>query len=102
MWGLLRVEWEAIKVRGEREHRKLTDVDEDGREGFEMTPMQMTGGVGEIAPRGSMPLVERIRRLKCTSDMSRMSKVQILGELCLYTTAFAVVGLVAAAHRETL
>jgi len=54
MWGLLRVEFEAIKVRGERDHRKMTDVDDDGREGFEMTPMQMTGGVGEIgAPRGS-------------------------------------------------
>jgi len=117
LWGLLRVEWEAIKVRGELHDSGrgsgdgkdiLSDVaDEDDAEnghGLEMTPMKMPGGISHIGVGGGgfMSWQQRMGQLKCTSDMSSMSKIQILGELCLYTAIFAVVGLVAAAHRETL
>lgn len=113
LWGLLRVEWEAIKMRGEQAKQqqqselggKLHNDNEDD-DGLEMTPMKLSGGgAAGAAGRSSwsvLSLEQRIRRLQCSSDMSSMSKIQILAELCLYTTAFAVVGLVAAAHRETL
>jgi len=112
LWGLLRVEWEAIKVRGEQK-QQLQHPSElggggkghnNGDDGLEMTPMKLSGGVvgGAGSSLSMLSLEQRIRRLQCTSDMSSMSKIQILAELCLYTTAFAVVGLVAAAHRETL
>ena len=121
LWGLLRVEWEAIKVRGELHESgrggggkvMLSDVDDDDDDddehghGLEMTPMKMPGGISHIGVGGgggggSVSWQQRMGQLKCTSDMSSMSKIQILGELCLYTAIFAVVGLVAAAHRETL
>ena len=117
LWGLLRVEWEAIKRRADDSpaatSKTLDPVDDHHhhhheRGGLEMIPMKLGGGSKSIHPpysslsSSSLSLAQRLRQMQCTSDMSAMSKVQILAELCLYTTAFAVVGLVAAAHRETL
>jgi EXS family len=95
LWGLLRVEWEAIKVRGE-EIGKNHDENDDG--GLEMMPMKMQGGGVGV---GATPL-ERLGLPPCTSDMSSMNNMQVLGELCLYSTVFAILGLIIAAHRETL
>jgi hypothetical protein len=111
LWGLLRVEWEAIKLRAEGDSSSaaaskiLDKVDESGAGGLEMIPMKLGGGSSSTLPAhtySSSTLVQRMGQIQCSSDMSSMSKVQILAELCLYTTACAVVGLVAAAHRETL
>ena len=41
-------------------------------------------------------------KIEMRSDMSANSDLQILVELCLYATAFAAFGMVAAAHRETM
>lgn len=93
LWGLLRVEWEAIKVRGEVSNKHRL---EEG-DGLEMTPMTMQGG-----SVGGASSVERLGLPKFTSVMSSMNSIQVLGELCLYTTAFAILGLLIAAHRGTL
>ena len=122
LWGLLRVEWEAIKVRGTVGGEEVAsssttttikslhdDADDHHDGGLEMTPMKMMSGSTSnnhhqsfSASSSMLSLEQRMGQMQCNSDMSSMSKVQILTELCLYTTAFAVVGLVAAAHRETL
>jgi hypothetical protein len=93
LWGLLRVEWEAIKLNGEAigKHHGENDIGD-----FEMTPMSMQGGKSGFSSLGRLGLS------KFTSDMSSMNSIQVLGELCLYTTAFAISGLIIAAHRETL
>lgn len=92
IWGLLRIEWEAIKIRG--------DVCDTGRlediECLEMAPMKMRDG----GFNGGVTSVERLPEL--TMEMSSMNSIQILGELCLYTAAFAAMGLIIAAHRGTM
>jgi hypothetical protein len=95
LWGLLRVEWEAIKVRGE-ENNKCRE-EEVGS--LEMTPMKTQGGIGV---GGGAASFERLGLHKFTAEMSYMNNIQVLGELCLYTTTFAVLGLIIAAHRGTL
>jgi len=89
LWGLLRVEWEAVKVQEEQQIDETTEESD----GLKMTPMS---GGGSISLRrfGISSLF--------TSDMTSMNNVQILAELGLYTTVFAILGLIAAAHRETL
>jgi hypothetical protein len=105
LWGLLRVEWEAIKVRNEMSVSSLDHrTDNDEEEEVELTPMKLHDGIeswNSFNPSGSSRY-----RFKLTnffrSDMSSMNEVQIFGELCLYTTTFAILGLIIAAHRGTL
>jgi hypothetical protein len=96
LWGLIRVEWEAIKVKNEMSNSENDDQHQE----MEMAPMKVidpteSGGGG---PYGSLHRYQ----LPFTSDMSSMNKIQIFGELCLYTTTFALLGLIIAAHRGTL
>jgi hypothetical protein len=95
LWGLIRVEWEAIKVKNE-----MSNDSDDNDHDVEMTPMKVFDtteswrqGTNEFSSRYKVPF---------TSDMSSMNKIQIFGELCLYTTTFAVLGLIIAAHRGTM
>lgn len=95
LWGLLRVEWEAIKQSSDQDNKDRLFRGSD--DGLEMSPMEMQ--TGDASYNGSpYPLV--ISSL--TSDMKHMSNIQILTELCLYTTAFAVLGIIIAAHRGTM
>lgn len=93
LWGFLRVEWEAIKVRSEGNGMHHDDNDQGN---LEMTPMSMPGGSSDESSiwRFTMP--------KVTSDMSSMNNIQVLGELCMYATTFAILGLIVAFYRETL
>jgi EXS family len=92
LWGLLRVEWEAIKVK-ESESSKNQVLDED--DGLEMTPMAVQSGDGALS-------LDRMKLPEWKSDMSNLSNIQIVRELGLYTTTFAVLGLIIAAHRGTM
>jgi EXS family len=94
LWSVIRVEWEAIKVKNEMSN----DTDDNDHE-VEMTPMKVIDAT-ESWGSGTHGTANRYK-LPFTSDMSSMNKVQIFGELCLYTTTFAVLGLVIAAHRGT-
>lgn len=104
LWGLLRVEWEAIKVQNDMSGNDGQLHGDDVDEEFEMTPMKVQGGKDSwnSSNVGARSL-HRYEFLKLfTSDMSTMNELQVLGELCLYTTTFAVLGLIIAAHRGTL
>ena len=111
LWGLLRLELEAIKVarKDERlqgtwvdEEYKLLSCDDGGDEGgmngddIELQPMSMREG---LEPMKSTELVSS--GVWLSSDMSMLSDLQIFGELCLYSTIFTGLGMVAAAHRMT-
>lgn len=102
MWGFLRLELEAIKTcrddpmlaeqlrRCSSRNKESTDSD-----GIEMKNMAQESRL--------VPVFESLdRRIELGSDMSAKSDIQILGELCLYATAFAGIGILAAAHRETM
>jgi len=115
LWGLLRFEWEAAKDTPFDEddllHPKrgsavsFSDQPTKGdmiQDGLELTPMKLgAGGSASTRPR-SFALVPSSSPLKFTSDMSSMNDTQILGELCLYSTAFALIGALLAAHRGTM
>ena len=95
LWGLIRVEWEAIKVKNEMSN----GTDDDDHE-VEMTPMKVFDAM-ESWSQGTHEFSSRYK-LPFTTDMLSMNKIQIFGELCLYTTTFAVLGLIIAAHRGTM
>jgi EXS family len=103
LWGLLRVEWEAIKI-GNDMSGKDGSLHVDGNDEFEMSPMKVKStndswNSGDAGPRSH----HRYGFLSLfTSDMSAMNELQVFGELCLYTTTFAVLGLIIAAHRGTM
>jgi hypothetical protein len=89
MWALLRVEWEAVKERGDTDMENKVDGDENEK----MTMKPMSGGGTPASGQWGIPFF--------SSDMSSMNNIQILAELSCYTTIFAVLGLIAAAHRNT-
>jgi len=101
LWGFLRLELEAIKTC--RDDPKLTEqlrrcssrVDESFDGGIEMKEMTAESQEPPILKSFDKKIVQR-------GDMSANSDLQILGELCLWATAFAAFGMVAAAHRETM
>lgn len=116
LWGLIRVEWEAIKTS--REQSKSTNDDghvqrEDDSSGFDLgdggklEPMQIGSGFGRGRRRGGLslpgldPILEPYFGM-ARREMSSMTELQILGELCLYATAFTSLGIFAAAHRHVL
>lgn len=125
MWGWLRFEWETIKVSREEgleenqqqlsntmsaEEKNNTVVDDE--QGLELAPMDVVNSDSGLDNRNKQPtsLIIRTsdgknRNRGCMSwiksDMSSLNDVQILGELSLYTATFAIIGLVAAAHRGT-
>ena len=79
---------------------EMSNDSDDNDHDVEMTPMKVFDtteswrlGTNEFSSRYKVPF---------TSDMSSMNKIQIFGELCLYTTTFAVLGLIIAAHRGTM
>jgi hypothetical protein len=103
LWGFLRLELEAIKTcvddpqlkeelrrsSSEESGIDLKDMSEDLTEDLSAEP--------SIFRSKTSPMPIELR-----SDMSSLSDLQILGELCLWATAFAAFGFVAAAHRATM
>jgi len=125
LWGLIRLELETIKTSGKgdkgteteagnkydlsgRDHHGDEELPlsqwEDGRGGDELKPMSIgtSGGpssMGRIQALG--PLLES-SAVTFRSDMATMTDVQIMGELCLWGTAFTSLGILAAAHRQVM
>jgi EXS family len=90
LWGLLRVEWEIVKSSPDR------NVDDDAVKdhddiGVDMTMTPMTISSSDV---GSSTWWK--------GDMSAMDSTQLMVELSVYTSTFAVLGLLIAAHRGTL
>lgn len=109
LWGLLRVEWEAIHV-GRQEPRlkgAWSDPSQKHVEVVELQPMDV--GVGGIMePMDIMDSSEpnKERYLPkfgwIANDMYQMNQTQILGELCFYAAVFSVLGILEGSHRVTL
>lgn len=101
LWGLLRVEWEAIQVDKTTVVTALSSQDDidknlvDSDDSIEMIPMNIQG-IGDM----TIPLSSR--RWPSLVDMSSMDPVQVFLELGLYAGIFCAIGLIAAAHRGTL
>lgn len=92
LWGLLRFELEASKRIPDKSPAVKNERDDVTKE-VEMTPMALVSTEDNAM---------RPFRSWVASDMASMNDVQVLGELCLYATVFAILGAVFAAHRGTL
>jgi hypothetical protein len=117
LWGWLRVEWEAIKVARSEPRLKgaWRDIDQDERESCpvegdvlgstqysELELQSMDISVKKEEDSGNGIPSSLSRGWWIPSKMYDMNEMQIMGELCIYATIFTGLGLVAAAHRETL
>jgi hypothetical protein len=96
LWGLLRFEYEAIKVSAP----VLDPDDEEDGGHLELTPMKQMSGT--IVTDGDDDDEHLGGRIPTTTSMSSMSGTQVLGELGVYAGIFVTLLLVAAAHRTTL
>lgn len=101
LWGLIRLEWEAVKNKVDDENDAREQLDRSDP-ALELTPMKLSDGDFD-----SNALVVGTRTRKPSrfsvfgKDMSEMTQGQVLSELGAYSTIFAVLGALAAAHRET-
>ena len=97
LWGLLRVEMEAIKVGRKDPWLKgqWADLESDNETKVNLKSMKVES-MEDLEPSVA------VTGVWISSEMSTLSDLQILGELCLWATIFASLGLVAAAHRLTL
>jgi hypothetical protein len=120
LWGWLRVEWEAIKVARQEPRLKGAWRDVDGLSSNSAdtsvrdrdTPELDTTFESDFQVIGTHNCLTHERTVSVNWTFSRgwwiprkmydMTEIQILGELCIYATIFTGLGLVAAAHRETL
>jgi hypothetical protein len=99
LWGFLRLELEAIKTCGnDPQLREALQRSSSEESGIELTDRgEVFNEIPSILRTKTSPMPIELR-----SDMSSLSDLQILGELCLWATAFAALGCVAAAHRATM
>jgi len=88
LWGLLRVEVEALK----QADQKISQCETLMSTNDDMHPMHVNP---TTTASSSYPSISALKY----SDMSESSDVYIMGELCLYATAFMGLGIVAAAHK---
>ena len=105
LWGLLRVELEAIKTSPPPQSSKSAgDDDEEGRRRAvddlmmsqeELKPMSI--GQGDARTSSALNTGALIE-----SDMSDLDDGQVMMELCLWATAFASLGIWAAARRQIM
>lgn len=119
LWGWLRVEWEAIKVARQEPRLKgawrdlvgsSNDLEADvlGSEIPSHSALHVMGidddsiDDDDDEKRFSSGPASFSRGWWISQKMYEMNEMQILGELCIYATIFTGLGLVAAAHRETL
>jgi hypothetical protein len=122
LWGWLRVEWEAIKVARQEPRLKGAWRDVDGLSSnsasaevrvrdndtpeldktFESEFQVMDTHCSSKHERTASVPVTYSRGWWIPRKMYGMTEIQILGELCIYATIFTGLGLIAAAHRETL
>ena len=123
IWALLRLEWEVIKTDAESRKNAIVsaatiqdDTDDDhelllsngntrlmDEEG--MKPME----IGSSSTSQHFKLWSSSRggtigaiSMNSLSDMSNLNDIQILSELCVWSTVFSGIAIIAAAHREVL
>jgi len=118
LWGLLRVELEAIKVKKKHEQEESSLYDVENEDGIdenkqqdsmnmlkevELQPMNVLGGHNLTDGYGRSVAPQQYNGfIISTNDMSTLTDLQILMELCIYATAFFSLGIFAAYHRVIL
>mmetsp|Transcript_54648 Transcript_54648/g.63101 ORF Transcript_54648/g.63101 Transcript_54648/m.63101 type:complete len:632 (+) Transcript_54648:41-1936(+) len=107
MWGWIRVECEAIKVARTEPRLKgaWTDRCEDKKDiesNLELKIMKINDTFVNDDDDILLSSSSFSTGLWIPRKMYDMTEIQILGELCIYSTIFTGLGLLAAAHRETL
>jgi len=109
LWGLIRLEAETIKLKQNAQQHSGTSISSEMVSSeIEMKTMSVhVGSHGSmIEPdnsivsdtMGSASLIP----MKIRNDLSESDELHILGELCLWATAFTSLGILAAAHRQTM
>jgi hypothetical protein len=101
LWGFLRLELEAIKTCANddpqlREELRRSSSEESGIE------LKERGGEDLSEEPSIFTFQTSPMPIEWRGDMSSLSDLQILGELCLWATAFAALGCMAASHRATM
>jgi len=107
MWGWIRVECEAIKVARTEPRLKgaWTDRCKDKKDiesNLELKIMKINDTFVNDDDDILLSSSSFSTGLWIPRKMYDMTEIQILGELCIYSTIFTGLGLLAAAHRETL
>jgi hypothetical protein len=109
LWGLLRFEYEAVKINRTTHEFVLADGMEDSKpdnqDSIELTSMKIIHsgkGGDDDDHRTTFDNNDYETRIPSFSDMSSMNGIQILGELSMYAATFVALWLLAADHRGTL
>jgi len=111
LWGLLRLELEALKVveklRNEEEQEEKRHAIENGENIglMDVSMLEMEGddvvlepmAIGSSGGKSSSSLMETV---VLWNDMSASSDVHVMWELCFYATVFTGMGMIAAVHRQ--
>jgi len=93
LWTLLRVELQAIKTMNESSH-KITKEEDTLDDLKEMLPMSIESDASNGMYSSTQPFSI------FQTSLAVNTEVQVLTELALWATAFASLGIIAAAHRE--
>jgi hypothetical protein len=104
LWGWIRLEWEAVKNQIQDEEDSSVLRQGLDQSSLELTPMKLgrTEHQSEAAlSTGRFALWPTSRLATLGEDMIELTEGQILGELGVWATCFALLGAVAAANRET-
>lgn len=105
LWGLLRLEYEAIKTCRREIHlhsaaptlaHSSSSMDGQSDRDMELQPMAIAGSEGLAF---SVSTIGPSFPIGLNNDTSILSKQQLLTELALWVVAFASPGMLAAAHR---
>ena len=107
IWGWLRVEWEAMKtldISPSSSSPSFSEKDDlQGMEMVSMDHMEIESSQDDdidiqVIPTTTSKVLSPFSML-FAKDLSNTSDTLIIGELCLYATAFTSVGIFAAAYR---
>jgi hypothetical protein len=118
LWGWLRVEWEAIKVARKEprlkgawrdydydyrnDDKNLHDNLGDAKDVCVFNVMTTEASLHDMLNENIETQSSFSRGFWIPRKMYEMTEMQILGELCIYATIFTGLGLLAAAHRDTM
>jgi hypothetical protein len=102
MWGWVRLEWEAVKNKVDDEEDSSLLKQGLDQPSLELAPMKLRSSEYGLEPLATRRRFSPATRLVTMGKpMSDLTDGQILGELCVWATSFALLGALAAANRET-
>lgn len=110
LWGLLRVELQAIKVLEQQKQERLTVVGSREHKDAQKQDIELHTDACDMTLEGMQPMQictgEENAGFKSYSigyfkqSMASATELQIISELCIWSTVFMSLGIFAAAHRQ--